>query len=217
MLSSNLDHKCPSRLVWVARIRINPHTNSYRLKHDLWNPIANELGIPWRACEAMHWAMGEHEMARRANAVPFAIAAAHAEPGEFGGGRVAQRDRMLESTRVFEGRDLTTLSSPFSSVNGNGITHAPATSAALAYTPVTIPPIKSEHTSFSAYDDDEEEIEHEDEDEGPRVRRRRVGGETRLPGVAELDGEIAAFLSKEGGGGRIKQEDEGDSSRRGSM
>ena len=170
----------------------------------------------------MHWAMGEHEMARRANAVPFAIAAAHAEPGEFGGGRVAQRDRMLESTRVFEGRDLTTLSSPFSSVNGNGITHAPATSSALAYrTPVTIPPIKSEHT-YSVYDDDEEETEQEDEDEGPRVRRRRVGGgggggETRLPGVAELDGEIAAFLGR-GGEGRIKQEEgEGGRSRTGSM
>ena len=214
MLPSYLDHKCPSRLVWVARVRTDSYTNSYRLKHDLWNPIANELGIPWRACEAMHWAMGEHEMARRANAVPFAIAAAHAEPGEFGGGRVAQRDRMLESTRVFEGRDLTTLSSPFSSVNGNGITHAPAAPAALAYTPVTIPPIKSEH-SFSAYDEDEEEIEHEDEEEGPRVRRRRVGGETRLPGVAELDGEIAAFLGR-GGEGRIKQEDESES-RRGSM
>lgn len=214
MLPSYLDHKCPSRLVWVARVRTDSHTNSYRLKHDLWNPIANELGIPWRACEAMHWAMGEHEMARRANAVPFAIAAAHAEPGEFGGGRVAQRDRMLESTRVFEGRDLTTLSSPFSSVNGNGITHAPAATAALAYTPVSIPPIKSEH-SFSVYDEDEEEIEHEDEDEGPRVRRRRVGGETRLPGVAELDGEIAAFLNR-GGEGRIKQEDESES-RRGSM
>ena len=163
--------------------------------------------------------MGEHEMARRANAVPFAIAAAHAEPGEFGGGRVAQRDRMLESTRVFEGRDLTTLSSPFSSVNGNGITHAPATSSALAYsTPVTIPPIKSEH-SYSIYDEDDEEIEQEDEDEGPRVRRRRVGaGETRLPGVAELDGEIAAFLGR-GGEGRIKQEEgeSGRSSRKGSM
>ena len=133
-------------------------TDTHRLKHDLWNPIANELGIPWRACEAMHWAMGEHEMARRANAIPFAIAAAQAEPGEPGCGRVAQRDRMLESTRVFEGRDLATLSSPFHSVNGNGHSHShdPAGPGTLAYTPVTIPPIKSEQ-SFSAYDEEDDE------------------------------------------------------------
>ncbi|KAL2052745.1 hypothetical protein ABVK25_006985 [Lepraria finkii] len=74
-----------------------------RLKHDLWSPIANELGIPWRACEAMHWAMGEHEMARRANAIPFTITAAQAEASEPGCGRVAQRDRMLESTRGVRG------------------------------------------------------------------------------------------------------------------
>ncbi|KAK3169816.1 hypothetical protein OEA41_009200 [Lepraria neglecta] len=187
-----------------------------RLKHDLWNPIANELGIPWRACEAMHWAMGEHEMARRANAIPFAIAAAQAEPGEPGCGRVAQRDRMLESTRVFEGRDLTTLSSPFHSVNGNGHSHShgPAGPGTLAYTPVTIPPIKGEQ-SFSAYDEeDNEEGEDDDEQEGPRARRRRVGGETRLPGVAEMEGEIAAFTERgEGKGPAVKAGEEGEKRR----
>jgi hypothetical protein len=86
--------------------RVPSITDTYRLKHDLWNPIANELGIPWRACEAMHWAMGEHEMARRANAIPFAIAAAQAEPGEPGCGRVAQRDRMLKSTFIQMSKEM---------------------------------------------------------------------------------------------------------------
>ena len=33
--------------------------------------IAKEMGIPWRAAEAMHWQLGEEEIARRARTVPF--------------------------------------------------------------------------------------------------------------------------------------------------
>ena len=32
------------------------------------------MAIPWRAAEAMHWQMGEHEMARRAGVTPFSLA-----------------------------------------------------------------------------------------------------------------------------------------------
>jgi len=31
------------------------------------------MGIPWRAAEAMHWQLGEREMARRAGVVPFSL------------------------------------------------------------------------------------------------------------------------------------------------
>lgn len=31
------------------------------------------MAIPWRAAEAMHWQLGEHEMARRVGAVPFSL------------------------------------------------------------------------------------------------------------------------------------------------
>lgn len=37
----------------------------------MWAKIAKEMGIPWRAAEAMHWQLGEEEMARRAGTVPF--------------------------------------------------------------------------------------------------------------------------------------------------
>lgn len=47
-----------------------------RMKPDIWTPVARELGIPWRAVEAMHWHLGEQEMARRAGVTPFAMAAA---------------------------------------------------------------------------------------------------------------------------------------------
>ncbi|KAK5937005.1 hypothetical protein PMZ80_010754 [Knufia obscura] len=44
-----------------------------RFKADMWAKIAEEMAIPWRAAEAMHWQMGEHEMARRAGVTPFTL------------------------------------------------------------------------------------------------------------------------------------------------
>ena len=183
---------------------------AHRLKPELWQPIANDLGVPWRAAEAMHWALGEHEMARRANVTPFSIAAAHAEPGEPGGGRVAQRDRMLESTRVFEGQDLRTLNSPF---NGNRSGHHPTPYGA---TPSLPTPGIGSGEAFPGYDDDEEDVDvkdedDEDEEEKPKVRRRRRGGETRLPGLAELEGGISAFAGR---GRRVKGEEQDVKRRR---
>ena len=39
----------------------------------MWSKIAEEMTIPWRAAEAMHWQMGEQDMARRAGVVPFSL------------------------------------------------------------------------------------------------------------------------------------------------
>lgn len=39
----------------------------------MWAKIAEEMAIPWRAAEAMHWQMGEHDMARRAGVTPFTL------------------------------------------------------------------------------------------------------------------------------------------------
>ena len=44
----------------------------------MWAPLATELGIPWRAAEAMHWQLGENEMARRAGVNPFSISVSSA-------------------------------------------------------------------------------------------------------------------------------------------
>ncbi len=159
----------------------------------------------------MHWALGEQDMARRANVTAFSIAAARAEPHEPNCGRVAQRDRMLENTRVFEGCDLSTLSSPFAGANGNRNRHvlAPA-STSFAVPPAAhmqIAPIKDEQ-SFADYDDIKDLDDGADE-ESLKRRKRRSGG-TRLPGFAELDGEIQAFQKD----GWVKVER--DESRRGS-
>lgn len=47
---------------------------AFRLKPEMWGTLAAELGIPWRAAEAMHWQLGEADMARRAGVVPFSLA-----------------------------------------------------------------------------------------------------------------------------------------------
>jgi hypothetical protein len=43
----------------------------------MWSKVAEEMQIPWRAAEAMHWQMGEQEMARRASCQPFVLNGGH--------------------------------------------------------------------------------------------------------------------------------------------
>ncbi|KAL7795163.1 hypothetical protein V8C37DRAFT_45647 [Trichoderma ceciliae] len=50
-----------------------------RFKSDMWAKVAEELAVPWRAAEAMHWQLGEADMARRAGVVPFSLTAVNNE------------------------------------------------------------------------------------------------------------------------------------------
>lgn len=52
----------------------------------MWGTLATELNVPWRAAEAMHWQLGEVEMARRAGVVPFSLTPAHAYTTNSGPG-----------------------------------------------------------------------------------------------------------------------------------
>lgn len=45
----------------------------------MWAKVAEELAVPWRAAEAMHWQLGEADMARRAGVLPFSLVAVNAE------------------------------------------------------------------------------------------------------------------------------------------
>jgi len=118
---------------------------------------------------------------------------------------------MLENTRVFEGRDLSTLSSPFASANDDGNRHVlTSTSASFSVPPTThmqIAPIRDER-NFTGFDDIED-LDDEADEESLRRRKRR-SGEMRLPGFAELNGEIQALRND----GWVKVER--DESRRGS-
>lgn len=46
----------------------------------MWSKVAEEMAIPWRAAEAMHWQLGEQEMARRAGVVPFSLSSTAVDP-----------------------------------------------------------------------------------------------------------------------------------------
>ncbi|KAK5133352.1 hypothetical protein LTR08_007786 [Meristemomyces frigidus] len=45
-----------------------------RFRKDMWEKISKEMQLPWRAAEAMHWQIGEVEMAQRANVPVFHLA-----------------------------------------------------------------------------------------------------------------------------------------------
>ena len=46
----------------------------------MWSKVAEEMAVPWRAAEAMHWALGEADMARRAGVVPFSLSSSSTDP-----------------------------------------------------------------------------------------------------------------------------------------
>ena len=51
---------------------LDPQTDhSTRFKQQMWEMVAKEMGLPWRAIEGIHWDMGREEMASRANVPVF--------------------------------------------------------------------------------------------------------------------------------------------------
>ncbi|EEH37608.2 MYB DNA-binding domain-containing protein [Paracoccidioides lutzii Pb01] len=71
-----------------------------RLKKEMWDKIAELLGLPWRAVEAMHWQLGKQEMARRAGVIPFSLSSTTSEP--------PQKRRRLRATTPRSRRDAGT-------------------------------------------------------------------------------------------------------------
>lgn len=61
-----------------------------RFKPEMWAKVAEEMAIPWRAAEAMHWQLGEQDMARRAGVTPFSLSAQTLETAH-GGSRGSSR------------------------------------------------------------------------------------------------------------------------------
>ncbi|KAJ1338189.1 Myb-like DNA-binding domain-containing protein [Microdochium nivale] len=58
-----------------------------RFKQEMWAKVAEEMAIPWRAAEAMHWQLGESDMAKRAGVTPFCLTAVNVE-GQAGAARI---------------------------------------------------------------------------------------------------------------------------------
>ncbi|KAH7040491.1 uncharacterized protein B0I36DRAFT_371127 [Microdochium trichocladiopsis] len=59
-----------------------------RFKQEMWAKVAEEMAIPWRAAEAMHWQLGEVDMAKRAGVTPFCLSAVNVE-GQAGNTRAS--------------------------------------------------------------------------------------------------------------------------------
>lgn len=49
----------------------------------MWEKISKEMQLPWRAAEAMHWQIGEVEMAQRANVPVFHLAGQGGPPTDM--------------------------------------------------------------------------------------------------------------------------------------
>ncbi|KAI1294022.1 hypothetical protein F5Y03DRAFT_326009 [Xylaria venustula] len=62
-----------------------------RFKPEMWAKVAEEMAIPWRAAEAMHWQLGEQDMARRAGVTPFSLSAQTLETTHGGSARASSR------------------------------------------------------------------------------------------------------------------------------
>lgn len=67
------------------------------MKSDMWAGVARDLGVPWRTAEAMHWILGEQEMARRAGVTPFAMAGTSTipppDPSSAGGSNLSHTNQ----------------------------------------------------------------------------------------------------------------------------
>ncbi|KAI1210420.1 uncharacterized protein F4807DRAFT_65622 [Annulohypoxylon truncatum] len=62
-----------------------------RLKHEMWIKVSQEMGIPWRTAEAMHWQLGEQDIQRRAGvAQPFVMSPVTTDE-PHGGPRISTR------------------------------------------------------------------------------------------------------------------------------
>lgn len=82
---SSLIHSCYDELrdSTLSSVKVSGSewkTDYRRFKEQMWDMIAAEMGMPWRAIEAMHWQMGEHEIAHRANAPVFQLSSASSTP-----------------------------------------------------------------------------------------------------------------------------------------
>ncbi|KAL8702875.1 MAG: hypothetical protein Q9201_003938 [Fulgogasparrea decipioides] len=158
-----------------------------RYKHEMWSSIANELVIPWRAVEDMHWMLGQDEMASRA------------------GARLLHPDRSTGDPAPSGPRMSTILPPPASFVTGPASTFArlPATPGGVLAQPPG--PATTNGTGTQRFPPGGEEMGFGFQ---RRSRRQRSSG-GQLPSMADLDSGISAYAAQ-GEGYDDEDEDEDD-------
>lgn len=100
----------------------------------MWAKVAEEMQVPWRAAEAMHWQLGESEMARRAGVVPFSLAAGGGDmPPQVHHRASPSRGHAHSHSQGSMPREISGIPSPrYNRGPGLGTAHTPV--------PVSIPP-----------------------------------------------------------------------------
>ena len=132
--------------LYTSRVQI---LSSYRFKPEMWSKVAEEMAVPWRAAEAMHWQLGENDMARRAGVVPFSLSsvtldpppsAQHSSPARGHSHSLSHSGSMGSSSRI--SRAASTQSS--GSIGRGSASHHPQPARTIAArresTPRSIPP-----------------------------------------------------------------------------
>lgn len=112
-----------------------------RFKAEMWSKIAEELSVPWRAAEAMHWQLGEQDMARRAGVTPFSLSSIAVDmPAKgrraSGGGSRSRKESTARAQPTSLLRVTETLASPATFPPLPPVTGAPGHAPPEAYSPV---------------------------------------------------------------------------------
>ncbi|KAL8769821.1 MAG: hypothetical protein Q9209_004259 [Squamulea sp. 1 TL-2023] len=170
-----------------------------RRKQEMWEPIARELMVPWRAVEDMHWALGQVDMANLAGGRLL-------HPDRSGGEQSPTGNRMPAALPPpagppsIQARFMSTPTSTFPRHPSHPEAMAQplslATTAAVSQ-PRFVPGIEDTGVGFHH----------------TQRRQSRTGGQ--LPSLAELDRSITAYAAH--GHGRYRDEIEEDVEKREEM
>jgi len=116
----------------------------------MWSKVAEEMAVPWRAAEAMHWQLGEADMARRAGVVPFSLSSVTVEtaPGSHRASPTRGHSHSQSQSSAMSGHSSSgprfsrpaTAHSGSSSTKGSGGSSARTIAARRDSTPRSVPP-----------------------------------------------------------------------------
>ncbi|KAF6529816.1 hypothetical protein HZS61_001128 [Fusarium oxysporum f. sp. conglutinans] len=156
-----------------------------RFKPEMWAKVAEEMAVPWRAAEAMHWQLGEADMARRAGVIPFSLAAVNVE-GNNSHRSSPSRSHIHSQPQVSMPRDL---GAPSPRVVYNRPPPMPASSRTMVPRRESIPP----PPPLSMVPDPAEAQYVPGPGLAPIQNQPPPRTAGMLPGVAELTGGVSPY------------------------
>ncbi|KAH0547999.1 hypothetical protein GP486_008259 [Trichoglossum hirsutum] len=105
-----------------------------RFKQEMWSKIAEEMAIPWRAAEAMHWQLGEQDMARRAGVVPFSLSSVALDAPVKGRRTASNNSRAKKDSTP---RTVPHPLPPVAELSPQSVTLPPLTSVSAGHSPTS--------------------------------------------------------------------------------